>query len=91
MEPVIPSGSRLTIAPVDVEKIALGDIVVARVDDATMVHLVKAIDRRGRRLEIAGTSGPPNGWTPFDRVYGICTRIGAETVPGSDSKVRTRS
>ena len=88
MEPVIPSGSRLTLAPMDVEKIELGDVVLARVGDETMLHLVKAIDRTGRRVEISGTSGPPNGWTTFDRVYAICTRIGANAVPGADAKRR---
>ena len=88
MEPVIPSGSRVTVEPVDVERLELGDIVVAQVGDSTMVHLVKTIDAGGRRVEISGTSGPANGWTTFDRVYGICTRIGRTAVPGADAKVR---
>ena len=89
MEPVIPSGSRVTIAPVDVDAIELGDIVVARVRDSTMLHLVKAIDGDRREVEISGTSGPANGWTPFDRVYGICTRIGETPVPAASEKVST--
>jgi hypothetical protein len=88
MEPVIPSGSRVTLAPVDVDRIEVGDIVVARVRDSTMVHLVKAIEAVGRRAEITGTSGPANGWIPFESVYGVCTRIGDESVPGSEEKVR---
>ena len=75
MEPVIPSGSFVTIEPVDVEQLELGDIVAVKVGDATMLHLVKAIDADGRRVEISGTSGPPSGWTSFDCVYAICTRI----------------
>src|SRR5690242_10863993 len=75
MEPVIASGSYLTIEPVDANRIALGDIVAAKVGDETMLHLVKAIDRPGRRVEISGTSGPANGWTTFDRIQAICTRI----------------
>jgi hypothetical protein len=69
-EPVIPSGSRVSIAPVDVERIELGDIVVARVRDYTMLHLVKAIDADRPQVEISGTSGPANSWTAFDFVYG---------------------
>lgn len=88
MEPVIPSGSQLTIAPVDPERIELGDIVMARVGEETMLHLVKAIDRQGRRVEISGTRGPANGWTPFGRVYGICTRIGESPVPGAEGRSR---
>jgi hypothetical protein len=87
MEPVIPSGSRVSIAPVDVDRIELGDIVVARVRDSTMLHLVKSIDPDRRQVEISGTSGPANGWTAFDLVYGICTRIGETPVPATAEKV----
>jgi len=75
MEPVIPSGSRVAIEPVDVERIELGDIVLVKVGDETMLHLVKTIDRDERRIEVSGTSGPANGWTSFESVYAICTRI----------------
>jgi hypothetical protein len=88
MEPVIPSGSRLTIEPIDRERIELGDIVLARVGEETMLHLVKAIDPEGRRVEISGTRSPSNGWTPFERVYGICTRIGESPAPGAEGKSR---
>jgi hypothetical protein len=88
MEPLIPNGSQVTIEPVDVERIELGDIVVARVGDSTMVHLVKTIDFGRRQLEISGTSGPANGWTTLDRVYGICTRIGETAVPGARAKTK---
>lgn len=88
MEPVIPSGSRLTIEPVDREQLELGDIVMARVGDTTMLHLVKAVDPRGRQVEISGTRGPANGWTPFERVYGICTRIGDSKLPRAEAKSR---
>jgi len=88
MEPVIPSGSYLTIEPVDVEQLELGDIVVVKVGDETMVHLVKTIDRAARRVEISGTSGPASGWTTFEHIYGICTRIGDKAVPGAEAKAR---
>jgi hypothetical protein len=91
MEPVIPSGSRLTIEPVDSDRLELGDIVVARLGGDTMLHLVKAIDRQGRRVEISGTRGPANGWAPFERVYGICTRIGENAVPGARAKSNARN
>ena len=86
MEPVIPNGSRVTIEPADVDRIRLGDVVVAKVGESTMLHLVKAIDLHGRRVEISGTSGAANGWTTFERVYGICTRIAGSPVPGLASR-----
>src|SRR6476661_191814 len=61
MEPVIRSGSTVTIEPVDVDKVELGDIVVAEVGDSTMLHLVKAIDVDRRLVEISGTNAT-SGW-----------------------------
>lgn len=87
MEPVIPSGSTVTIEPVDVDKVELGDIVVAKVGDSTMLHLVKAIDVDQRLVEISGT-GATSGWTAFDRVFGICTRIEEAPVPGARAKAK---
>ena len=90
MEPVISNGSRVTIAPVDVDKLEPGDVVVAQVGESTMLHLVKAIDLAGRQVEIAGTSGPPNGWIPLACVRAICTQIDGELVPGASGKARRR-
>lgn len=90
MEPVIPSGSRITIEPVDVEGLELGDIVAAKVGDATMLHLVKAIDRDECKVEISGTSGPPNGWTSFESVYAICTQVQGKPMPGAQAKRQRR-
>lgn len=87
MEPVIPGGSSVTIEPVDVDKVELGDIVVAEVGDSTMLHLIKAIDVDRRLVEISGTSAT-SGWTTFDCVYGICTRIGESPVPGARAKAK---
>jgi hypothetical protein len=90
MEPVIPSGSRVMIEPVDVERLELGDIVAVKLGDDTMLHLVKAIDRDQHELEISGTSGPSNGWTSFERVRAICTQVQGRTIAGSQRKRRRR-
>ena len=55
-----------------------------------MLHLVSAIDNVNRRVEIAGSGGAVNGWTSFDRVYGICTKIADEPVTGASAKTKTR-
>jgi hypothetical protein len=89
MEPVIASGSQITIEPVDVDKIERGDIVVAQVGEATMLHLVKAVDLRNRQVEISGTSGTSNGWTPLQRVRAICTEIDGEPVHGARAKAKS--
>ena len=90
MEPVIPSGSRVTIEPLHVESIELGDIVAVKVGNETMLHLVKAIDPGQSQVEISGTSGPSNGWTSFENVYAICTHVQGKAVPGAREKRRRR-
>ncbi len=90
MEPVIPSGSRVTIEPVHADRLELGDIVVAQVRDSTMLHLVKAFDRAGRQVEISGTSGRANGWTQLERIHGICTEIDGKPVSGAREKTKRR-
>lgn len=90
MEPVIPHGSRVTIERVAADRIERGDIVVAQVGGSTMLHLVKEVESLAGRAEIAGTSGPANGWTTLDRIHAICTEIGGEPVPGASEKVERR-
>jgi hypothetical protein len=90
MEPVIPSGSHVTIEPCAAEQIEVGDIVVAEVGESTMLHLVKTVDRACRRVEISGTSGRASGWTSFDRIHAICTEVGGNPVPGARSKAERR-
>jgi signal peptidase I len=90
MEPVIRSGSRVTFEPIDSDKVELGDIVVARIGESTMLHLVQAIDVQNRQVEISGTDGSSNGWAPLDCVLGICTEIEGSPVPGARAKVQAR-
>jgi hypothetical protein len=52
-----------------------------------MLRLGKAIDVDRRLVEISGTSAT-SGWTSFERVFGICTRIGEEGVSGARAKAK---
>jgi hypothetical protein len=90
MEPHIKSGQRVKVEPVDADRLEIGDIVMVEVNEEKMLHLVNAIDSDGRRVEIAGSSGVVNGWTSFDCVYAICTRIADNPVAGASAKTTTR-
>ena len=91
MDPIIKSGQRVRVEPVDRDRLEVGDAVMVEVNGSSMLHLVSAIDLERRRVEIAGTGGEVNGWTPFDCVYGICTRIDDDPVPGARTKTRGRA
>src|SRR6476661_6426563 len=82
MTPIITSSQRVTVEPADPDRLEVGDIVIAEVEGTPCLHLIRAIDRENRRMEIAGNDGSISGWTPFDRVYAICTVVGDEPVPG---------
>ena len=90
MAGIIRSSERVTVEPVDPERLEVGDVVIAEVDGVPMLHLVREIDAEARRVEIGGSDGSVNGWTPFARVFAICTEIGNKRVPGAAAKVRQR-
>jgi len=73
MDPLIVSGARVTLEPVDPDTVKKGDIVLVRVKGRTYLHLVKA--RRGKQVLIGNNKGHINGWASPDSVYGIVTEI----------------
>ena len=87
MVPLIRSRQLVTVAPVDMAKLEVGDIVLTRVAGTTYLHLVSALDPANRRVQISNNRGRVNGWTSFDRVYGICTEVDGIERPASRGKV----
>jgi hypothetical protein len=69
----IESGQLCTVAPVKVEDVAVGDIVLWKVNGFQYLHLIKAI--QGRRLQIGNNRGRINGWIGEDGIYGKCVGI----------------
>lgn len=80
MTPRIRSGQLVTVKPVtrvmlETGHVATGDIVLARVRGVLKLHLITAMDSPHRRVQISNNHGHVNGWTSYDRVYGICTAV----------------
>jgi hypothetical protein len=67
----VESGSKVTLEPISLDKVQIGDIVLCKVKGNQYLHLVKAIDK-GRFL-IGNNRGGINGWTKA--IYGIVTKI----------------
>jgi hypothetical protein len=88
MVPIINSRQLVTISPVDAAKVDVGDIVLARVAGTVYLHLVSAVDRPRRRVQISNNRGRVNGWTSQDRVFGICTEVDGIARPRAREKVR---
>ena len=76
MVPLVRSHDEVVVAPVNPALVEVGDI-----------HLVKAIEPSRRRVQIGNNRGGTNGWTGFDRVYGIAIRVAGNDRPGAREKV----
>lgn len=73
MTPIIRSGQRIVLAPVDSQDVRVGDAVLAKVKGRYFIHKVTAIGDDGR-FQISNNHGHVNGWSR--QVYGRVTEIG---------------
>lgn len=71
MRPLVESGARVTLEPVTIQELEVGDVVLCRVAGNVFLHLVKA--KAGGRVQIGNNRGKINGWT--SAVYGRATLI----------------
>jgi hypothetical protein len=69
----VEPGQLCTVEPVDPASLAVGDIVLCKVNGRQYVHLVKAI--QGEQFQIGNNRGRINGWVSRHGIYGKCTRI----------------
>lgn len=87
MVPLIRSRQLVAVAPVDPSKLAVGDIVLARVAGTVYLHLVSSLDPARKRVQISNNRGHINGWTSHDRVFGICVAVDGVPRAGTAGKV----
>ena len=87
MVPLIRSRDEVVVAPVDPHLVEVGDIVLTKVAGTVYIHLVKAIEPARRRVQIGNNRGGINGWTGFDRIYGIAVSVAGIDRPGALAKV----
>jgi len=69
MTPLIKSGQKHILEPVELKDVKVGDVVFCKVKGNLFTHLVKAVDPT-KGLLIANNHGYVNGWTKqvFGRV-----------------------
>lgn len=72
MQGKIESGDLVTVDPIRLENVQVGDIVLCKVNGFEYLHLVKSIAQDGA-LQIGNNKGRINGWTRS--VYGKCSKI----------------
>lgn len=76
MMPRIRSKDLVRLEAVDRDKLALDDIVLAKVKGRYWLHKITAID--GDRIQISNNHGHVNGWTNRTKVYALVTNIEEE-------------
>ena len=69
----IESGQLCTVVPVAPAELAVGDIVLCKVNGNEYLHLVKAI--QGPRFQIGNNRGLINGWITARSIFGRCIRV----------------
>tara|TARA_R110000824_G_scaffold112734_1_gene262061 strand:- start:167 stop:535 length:369 start_codon:yes stop_codon:yes gene_type:complete len=89
MRPRIPSGSLVTLEPVDLKDIEVGDAVFCKVKGSIFVHLVTALQGGpdNRRVQISNNHGHVNGWTTsvYGRVIAVEVLCTASTKPNVET------
>lgn len=84
MLPLIKSRQMVRVAPVDPARLAIGDVVLARVGGRLYLHRVHALE--AGRVQIANNRGRINGWTSLGQVYGILVEIEGVERPATAAK-----
>jgi hypothetical protein len=71
----IESGQLCTVEPVEAAALAVGDIVLCKVNGREYLHLIKAV--QGRRFRIGNNRGRINGWVSANAIFGRCVKVEA--------------
>lgn len=72
----IESGQLVTVEPVaDHSTLAVGDVVLCKVNGSEYLHLVKAISAGHKTFTIGNNRGHTNGTVGRNCVYGRCVRV----------------
>ncbi len=71
MVPIIKSHQLVTLGPVKLEEIEVGDVVLCKVYGRIFLHKVTAV--RAQRFQISNNQGHVNGWT--SGVFGRLVKV----------------
>jgi len=73
MKGKIESGQLCTVAPVESSELAVGDIVLCKVNGSHYIHLIKAISKK--RFQIGNNKGHINGWVSEGSIFGKLIKV----------------
>ncbi len=64
-------------------EIAVGSVVLCKVNGSQYLHLVSAVGQDGR-YQISNNKGHVNGWCVCDNVFGVMTKVEVRCTNGFD-------
>ena len=73
MKGKVESGQLCTVVPTSADELAVGDVVLCKVNGQEYLHLIKAI--RAGRFQIGNNRGGVNGWASASAIFGKCVRV----------------
>lgn len=89
MTPRIKSREPVDLAPPDHSKLEVGDMVFCRVGGSFYTHLISAV--KPGQFQISNNHGRVNGWTTWDKVFGIVTHVSGREVGGAMAKTKLQN
>lgn len=87
MTPLIAHREPIDLSPVDVTKLEVDDIVLAKVAGRFYTHKIYAI--KEGRVQIGNNHGHINGWTPLEKVYAIVSAVNGVARASAKAKIKT--
>lgn len=75
MQPLIESGSSISLKKVLPSQLRVGDAVLCKVSKSIFVHLITAIDKDKNRFQISNNKGHINGTIGTNNIYGLCVKV----------------
>ena len=73
MKGKVNDGDTVTVEPPTADGLAVGDIVLVKVNGRDYLHLIHAIDRD--RYQIGNNRGHINGWVGINCIHGKAIRV----------------
>ena len=76
MTGIVNHNQLVTVSPLTLEPLSVGDVVLCKVKGAQYLHLVKA--KQNGRVLIGNNKGRVNGWTSHTHIYGKLVKVHQE-------------
>lgn len=75
MTGIINDKDEVVVIPCDHSKLEVGMAVLCKVKGKIYLHKITIIDLSKKRCQISNNHGSINGWSSFDNIVGVVTKV----------------